>query len=65
MPLEKLGRRAGNFLTGEHGEQLAIQGVVVATIVELLPDSPTDLDPVIQRYGEVAKVEKIMEVGAQ
>ncbi len=61
VPLEILRRGPGDFIVGEHSERLAVQRIVVAAVAELFADTPADLDLVVQRYREVAKIEKIVK----
>lgn len=65
VPFQEFLGGPGAAVNREHCERTTVKGVVVPAVVEFLADPPADLDAVIERDGEVALVEEIVEIGAK
>lgn len=62
MPFQELSRWTCARIFRQHGKRLAVEGVVMSTVLEFFFDSTAHLDFVVESHGQVALVKEIVQV---
>src|SRR5581483_7048963 len=62
MPSQEIGRWAVLCRCGQHPQRLPVVGVILASVLELILDSTTDLHPQVLRDGQITAVKQRVQV---